>query len=120
DQALRRVGPPGCVVARPRPATAPGDTAGFSATGFLGDRVFLGYGDAALRQPRLRIDALGAVLPHLEVEVRAGGEPAAAHLGDLVARRDVLALGDLDRLHVAVDGDGAVVGADAHPLAETA
>src|SRR5206468_10808591 len=46
--------------------------------------------DAARGQPGPGVDLLGAVLPHLEVQVRAGGLTAVADLGDLLAALDLL------------------------------
>src|SRR5699024_9005657 len=76
--------------------------------------------DAVLGQPRHRVDLLSAVLPDLEVQVRAGRLAAVAHRGDLLAGVDLLTLGDQGSVDVAVDRDRAVVVLDADPLTEPA
>ncbi|MCO5606206.1 hypothetical protein L7F22_060393 [Adiantum nelumboides] len=76
--------------------------------------------EAARGQPRQWVD-LGAVrLPHLEVQVRAGGLAAVADLGDLVAGLDLLALLHERPVDVAVDGAGAVGVLEHHPHPEAA
>ena len=56
--------------------------------------------DAALSQPRLRIDCLATVRVNFEVEVGAGGKAHRAHAGDLLAGVDALAHSDVEGLHV--------------------
>ena len=52
------------------------------------------------------------------MEVGAGGEALAAHAGDELTGLHNLADGDVEGLHVAVNGDGAVLVADTDPVAE--
>src|SRR5205085_6381790 len=65
-------------------------------------------------------DLLAARIPHLEMQVDAGREAAAAHGGDLLACPDTPALAYRDRVDVTVDGDRAVIVQDAYPQAESA
>lgn len=92
-----------------------------SSSGVAGGRLLFLYavldGDAALCEPRDRVDSCAATRVCFEVEVDTGGETAGAHACDLLAGGNVLADCDVDGFHVAVDGDGAVFVAQAHPLA---
>src|SRR4051794_32659956 len=78
--------------------------------------------DAALVQPRDGVDplAVDAALVDLEVQVRAGGLAALAEQRDLVAGLHVVADVHQDLLHVAVDGDVAVLVEDVDGQAEAA
>src|SRR5918993_3444931 len=87
---------------RPRPDLRQGASSGWRAGSDL---------DAAVPEPRQRVDFLAVETAdmHLEVQVRAGGLAAVAEQGDGVAGADDLADLDQDRVHVAVDGDVAVL-----------
>jgi hypothetical protein len=50
--------------------------------------------DAVAAQPGKRIDLLASCVPYLEVQVRSGRMAPVAHLGDLLARSNLLALCD--------------------------
>ena len=54
---------------------------------------------------------------NLEVEVGTGGEAHGTHASDLLACVHVFAHGNVEGLHVAVYGHGAVIVEDADPLA---
>src|SRR3954467_7588488 len=68
-------------------------------------------GDAALRQPGQGVDlrAVLAALVHLEVQVGARGGGAVAEQRDRVAALHIIAGSHQDLVHVAVDGDVAVL-----------
>src|SRR3954449_6980998 len=78
--------------------------------------------DAALVQPRDGVDLLAAdaALVHLEVQVRSGGLAALTEQRDLLAGLHVVADLHEDLLHVAVDGDVAVLVEDVDRQAEAA
>src|SRR4051794_20120047 len=78
--------------------------------------------DAALAQPRDGVDllAVDAASVHLEVQVRAGGLAALTEQRDLLAGLHVVADLHEDLLHVAVDGDVAVLVEDVDGQAEAA
>src|SRR5690349_14301110 len=78
--------------------------------------------DAALVQPRDGVDllAVDTALVHLEVQVRAGGLTALTEQCDLLAGLHVVADLHEDLLHVAVDGDVAVLVEDVDGQAEAA
>src|SRR3954465_31665 len=78
--------------------------------------------DAALVQPRDGIDplAVDAAPVHLEVQVRAGRLAALAEQRDLLAGLHEVADLHEDLLHVAVDGDVAVLVKDVDRQAEAA
>src|SRR6476660_2648202 len=71
------------------------------------------------RQIPQRIDRVVADLEH-EVDVRAGRHPGAADFADYLALVHVLPGLDIDGVHVAVDGRGAVEVIDLDVEAETA
>ena len=73
---------------------------------------------APFRQPSDRVDAVGAVQQHLEVQVRAGGVAAVADRGDLIARPDPLADLNVPGVDVAVQRHRAVGVPELDPRAE--
>ena len=73
--------------------------------------------NASFGEPRCRVDCVAPGWVDLEVKVGASGPAAGAHAGDALAGADGLADGALNGLHVAVHGDGAVLVADADPVA---
>src|SRR3954452_14466486 len=76
--------------------------------------------DAALVQPRDGVDPLAVdpALVHLEVQVRARGLTPLAEQRDRLTGLHVVAHAHLDLLHVAVDGDVAVLVEDVDGLTE--
>lgn len=87
-----------------------------SAQGLCKSGARLSDVDAALCEPRNWIDCGVAVWVNLEVQVGTGGETKVAHAGDLLACGDLLANGNVEGFHVAVNGNGTILVFDADPI----
>ena len=75
--------------------------------------------EAEAGEPRDGVDLALPIGPYFEVEVGTGRETGGAHSGDLLPCLDLLAFGDVEVVHVAVNGDGTVVVLNSNPVSVT-